>query len=197
MTRTQSTWDSGSNSPIVALVYADGAFGGHVLQSATRALRRAGHACAGLIQHDEPRPGQSRCDMLLENLQTGTRMTISEQRGPHARGCQLDPDALLRAMTEVRDGLRPSVEILVLNKFGKTEAEGGGYRPLIAEALERGMTLLIGVPVRNLEAWRAFVDGTAHEVRAETCAGLDDRALLDHLALTRAPSGRPAYAHAE
>mgnify|MGYP000985374918 CR=1 FL=1 len=177
---------SWGGSRIVALVYSEGARAARILQDASRALRRAGIPCAGLIQHDEPRPGQARCDMLLEDLQTGKRRTISEQRGPHARGCQLDPDALLSAMTGVRAGLGPGIEILVLNKFGKTESEGGGYRPLIADAVERGIGLLIGVPVRNLEAWRTFLGGEAREIMADTCDGLEGDALLDRLGLLRA-----------
>ncbi|MGK3946480.1 DUF2478 domain-containing protein, partial [Streptomyces caeruleatus] len=54
--------------------------------------------------------------------------------------------------------------LLVLNKFGKIEAEGGGMCGVMAKALERGIPVVIGVPARNLEAWRNFADEFATEL---------------------------------
>lgn len=170
---------------IIALVYSDGARAGRVLQRFADVLRRSGYVCAGLIQHDEFLPGRARCDMLLENLQTGGRVRISDDRGPHARGCRLDPDGLLSAMTEVRNALQDGADVLVLSKFGKSETEGSGFRPLIADAVEGGIALVIGVPARNIEGWHAFSGGAAREIAAETCEGMSDEALVALLKLSR------------
>lgn len=172
-----------AQAAIVALVYSDGALAGRLLQGWAHALRRAGYACAGLVQHDEPAPGRSRCDMVLENLRTGARVRISDDRGPHARGCRLDPDGLLTAMTDVRVSLHEGADVLLLSKFGKSESEGGGFRPLIADAVDRGISLVIGVPARNLASWRAFACGTAREIAAESVEDLDVAALRGLLRL--------------
>ena len=170
---------------IVALVYKDGATGGRVLQRFADALRRSGYTCAGLIQHDEWQPGRARCDMLLENLQSGGRVRISDDRGPHARGCRLDPDGLLSAMTDVRNALHDGADVLVLSKFGKSETEGSGFRPLIADAFERGIALVIGVPARNIAGWHAFAGDAAREISAEMCEGMSDEALVQLLRIAR------------
>ncbi len=62
----------------------------------------------------------------------------------------------------------------MLNKFGKTEAEGGGTRALIAAAVARGVPVLIAVPDRNLESWRAFAGELAVELRLEDLTGAAD-----------------------
>jgi len=55
----------------------------------------------------------------------------------------------------------------VLNKFGKAECEGRGLRDLIASAIDRGIPVIIGVPKRNLEAWRNFAGDFAVELKAD------------------------------
>jgi hypothetical protein len=55
-------------------------------------------------------------------------------------------------------------ELVVINKFGKQEAEGRGLRGVIAEALERGLPVLVGVNGLNLPAFLAFAGGCATEL---------------------------------
>lgn len=47
-------------------------------------------------------------------------------------------------------------EVLIVNKFGKREAEGKGLVPVIAEALDMGLPVLIGVTGLNLAAFLPF-----------------------------------------
>ena len=51
----------------------------------------------------------------------------------------------------------------MLNKFGKVEADGGGLVDPIAAAIDLGIPVIIGVPVRNLAAWRTFAGELAVE----------------------------------
>jgi hypothetical protein len=94
--------------------------------------------------------------MVLHELASGTRIQISDYRGPLARGCKLDADAFLRAAELVGRTLARA-DILILNKFGKLECEGGGLRSLIAQALDHSLPIVIFVPRRNLDSWRDFV----------------------------------------
>ncbi len=55
-------------------------------------------------------------------------------------------------------------DFVILNKFGKTEAEGGGFRDIIADVIMASVPLLIAVPWRNIESWRAFVGDACAEV---------------------------------
>ncbi len=131
---------------------------------------------AGLVQHNAPRPGRSRCDMVLEDLGSGRHVAISQDRGPEARGCMLDVSQLLTASLMVEDSLSQEPELVILNKFGKSESEGGGFRPLISTVIGSGIPLVIAVPWRNIESWRAFAGGMGQEIalegEAETVAGL-------------------------
>lgn len=151
------------SAPIVAIVYGDGARVGPVLDGIIDHLASAGRRLAGLIQRERIRAGRSRCDMLMQDLTTGETVAISQDRGESARGCRLDVDALLNAATRVRDALAGEPDLLIVNKFGKTECEGGGCRSLIVDAVEIGVPVLVAVPYGNLDSWRNFAGELAVE----------------------------------
>lgn len=118
-------------------------------------LAAAGLRLAGTVQTNPLQQGRARCDMDLRVLPDGPVLRISEERGELARGCRLDTDALEQAVVEVA-GRLDGADLLVLNKFGKHEAEGRGLVTVIAAALERGLPVLVGVNGLNLPALRAF-----------------------------------------
>jgi nucleoside-triphosphatase THEP1 len=149
---------------ITALVYADSALADQALRRVVREWEAMGHRLAGVVQRDAPRAGRNHCDMTLEELSTGVAIEISQDRGPHARGCRLDTGEMARAIHLASVALLRGADLLVLNKFGKTEAEGGGFRALIGEAVERGVPVLIAVPYRNIDPWRAFAGDLAREI---------------------------------
>ena len=93
--------------------------------------------------------------MDLVVLPDGPIVRISEDRGDLARGCTLDSGALEQTVLAVQHRL-DAAEMLIVNKFGKREAEGKGLVPVIAEALERGLPVLIGVNGLNLAAFLMF-----------------------------------------
>ncbi len=160
-----------SAAPIVAIVYGDGARVGPVLDRIVTHLVGEGCRLAGLVQRDRVRAGRSRCDMLMEDLTSGRTVAISQDRGDGARGCRLDVDALLSAVADVRTALAARPDLLVVNKFGKTECEGGGCRSLIAEAVEQGVPVLVAVPYANLDGWRNFAGDLAAEHRLDEMPG--------------------------
>jgi nucleoside-triphosphatase THEP1 len=188
-------------APIVAIIYSEGREVDPVIAGVADELRARGVRCAGFAQREVPRPGRSRCDMALEDLATGEILGISQDRGPEARGCRLDVGELLRAMERARGHLAGSPDLLVLNKFGKTEAEGGGFRSLIAEAVELEIPVLLAVSWRNIDGWRSFAADLAIEHRledlprenAERCVRLG---LLPGYLRTEARNGRMASATA-
>jgi hypothetical protein len=149
---------------ITALIYTDSDAADRLLRETALALMEAGHSLAGLVQHNQPRPGRSRCDMVLEELASGDLVPISQDRGPHARGCALDVHQLIDGMQRVRHALAMRPDLVILNKFGKTESEGGGFRPLIAEIIDAGVPLLIAVPWRNIDSWRLFAGEMSHDI---------------------------------
>lgn len=179
-----------THTPITALVYTDSDTADRALRAIAHELQDRGFRLAGLVQHNERRADRSRCNMVLEELASGEQIGIAEDRGPLARGCALDVDRLLSAMQIVQDALAEAPDLVILNKYGKTESEGAGFRPLIADIVERRLPLLIGVPWRNVENWRLFAGEMTSEYRLEDLPA-GGAALCDALGfVSRRPSGK-------
>jgi hypothetical protein len=82
--------------------------------------------------------------------------------------------------------------LLVVNRFGKQEAQGRGLVPVIAEAAGRGLPLLVRVNGLNLPAFLDFADGLAQPLPADPgaiAAWALDAVMTD--AWTTAPPGWP------
>lgn len=86
-------------TPITAIVYSDSNAIEALMRTLADHLIGQGFALAGFVQRNRPCPGRARCDMILEELSSGERFGISEDRGPHSKGCMLDVDELLKAVT--------------------------------------------------------------------------------------------------
>ena len=150
-------------APICAFVYEDGVAVQDVLVQIVARARTSGLHLAGTIQIERPRADRRKCDMMLENLATGAITKISEDRGDLASGCRLDRDAFARVEAAVRLSIEQKPALVVVNKFGKTEIEGGGLRGVIADAIMAEVPALVGVPKRNLDEWTGFAGEHANE----------------------------------
>lgn len=139
-----------------------------VLAEAADRLMRRGLKLAGVVQTNVERPQRFHCDMDLRILPDGPVIGITQDLGVNARGCRLDPGALEGAVADVSARLASGrADLLILNKFGKHEAEGRGFRPVIAEALALGLPVILGVNGLNLAAFHAFTGGIAEELPAD------------------------------
>lgn len=107
-------------------------------------LGAAGVPLAGAVQVNAG--GGTGCvgEMRLTLLGVGEERVISQQLGGGASGCRLDPGALELAVARMAEAL-PAARLVIFNKFGKQEAAGRGIRPLVAEALELGLPVLLSV----------------------------------------------------
>lgn len=155
---------------VAAIVYPDNAFPGAVFEALVLLGRGRGLALAGVLQHQVCSAPDRRCDVVLEDLTSGHRTAIFEDRGAGAAGCRLDEGALAEATARVEGNLSGGADLLVLNKFGKAECSGGGVLDLMASALDRGIPSVIGVPKGNLGAFRSF----AGEFAVELSDDMDD-----------------------
>lgn len=152
-----------SSSNILAVVYTDGLAADKFLAGWGYALRAAGFTVAGIVQLNTFERDPGKCDMVVEELFSGTLLQLSEDRGKEASGCRLDRGILAEAVGLLLTALEEKPDILVLNKFGKVEAEGEGLRDVLAKAVELGVPILVGVPFRNLDQWHLFAGEMAEE----------------------------------
>lgn len=146
--------------------------GDRLLASVAEALAARGVALAGAIQFNVAHDPEQPCHMDLRIIGAGETLRISEDRGPHARGCRLDPRGLAESVQRVEAGLSRGPSLLIVNKFGKAEAEGGGFRDAIGRALIAGIPVLTAVSTQNLPAFQNFAGGMATELPADLDAVL-------------------------
>ena len=137
-------------SQIGVVVYDDGLVRDALITRCATDLAASGYRLGGIVQSNAHRPGRRRCDMYVKDLLGGDEIKISFDRGNEARGCRLDPDAFARIDGWIERAVLEHVELLVINKFGKEEANGRGLRAVLAEALIAEIPLLIGVSTQNL-----------------------------------------------
>jgi nucleoside-triphosphatase THEP1 len=154
--------------PVAAIVYPNEAYPDTVFSALVGRCRALGLSLAGVLQHKVSEGADRRCDVMLEDLTSGHRTPLFEDRGAGAGGCRLDEAALAEATARVEGSLETTPQLLVLNKFGKVECDGGGLRDLIASAIDRGIPVVIGVPQRNLGVWREFAGEFAIELSDDT-----------------------------
>ena len=156
-----------------------------LLHDFAHALLARGLRPCGTVQINTERADAGPCDMDVLVLPDGPVVRISQDLGPGSRGCRLDPAALEEAAGAVSARLARQCDCLIVNKFGKHEADGRGFRPVIAEALDLGIPVLVGLNPLNKGAFLEFTGAIAQEISP-------DRTALSNWFGTTAATGQSA-----
>lgn len=135
-----------------------------LLYGVAQRLLQRGLRPVGTVQINTDRDHGGPCDMDVQLLPDGATIRISQDLGPHAKGCRLDPDALATAVGFVEQRLGEGADCLIVNKFGKSEADGRGFRRAIGEAMSLGIPVLVGLNQLNSQAFLDFTEGLATEI---------------------------------
>lgn len=179
---------------LLAIVYDDGIAADRMLSELGYALREKQVNVMGLVQRNTFIRDREKCDMELEELGSGEIFQLSRDRGKFAGGCRLDREAIASAAALMERRLHEGCDLLIVNKFGRSEAEGCGLRDVIAEAVTREIPTIVGVPRRNLEVWLKFAAGFS-----DLCDASEEEAMLSwignragcnvaiHLRIARSP----------
>lgn len=143
-----------------------------ILAATADALHAQGLRLAGAVQHNLDRGDGSDCDMDLRILgDAGPVIRISQNLGACAEGCRLDTGALALAIGRAQAVLAQGADLVIVNKFGKQECYGRGFREFIAQALHDGIPVLLSVPPEQLAGFHEFAGDLAEPVPAN--AALD------------------------
>jgi nucleoside-triphosphatase THEP1 len=127
-------------------------------------LRREGVRLAGAVQHNTAQKASPCSDMVIEDLATGRQLEISTPLALAGAGCRLDPSALEDVAGLAAAGLEGDVDLVLINRFGKQEMIGQGFRALIENAVARDVPLLTALNGVHRAAWDAFATGLATEL---------------------------------
>ena len=88
-----------------------------------------GARVAGLVQERADDDLCDRHDVQVRDLLSGETLPIMQDLGPEATGCAVDPAAIAEAARLLARALATNPDLLVVNRFGRLESEGGGSWP--------------------------------------------------------------------
>ncbi len=141
-----------------------------ILQGLADRLLARGARVAGVVQTNTDCGPDKPCDMDVKVLPKGPKLRISQTLGRGSRGCRLDVSVLEEAAGHVATSLEAGPDLLLINKFGKQEADGRGFRPVIADAILREIPVIVGVNGLNRERFEQFTGGIAKALPADVDA---------------------------
>jgi len=140
---------------------------GPLLREVAARLAKSGVTVAGAVQTGGGGDAQGRGVMELRVLPDNVPVRISQDLGALSQGCRLDADGLERAVAMVERSMAAEPQILIVNKFGKQEEEGRGFRPLIGTALMAGRPVLVAVGEDDLSGFLTFAETLAERLPAD------------------------------
>src|SRR5262249_11307457 len=88
----------------------------------------------GAIAADHGLPDGACSGGYLRSLANGARYPIFQDLGRGSQTCHLSGDGAVVAATAVRKDIEAGCDLVILSKFGKLEAAGGGLRDAFAAA---------------------------------------------------------------
>ena len=111
---------------------------------------------AGVVAEDHGLPDRKCRAGYLRSIVSGTLYPIFQDFGPGAEACHLKEEGALAAAAAVEKDILAGCDLVLLSKFGKLEAAGGGLREAFTAALGVDRPLLTSVSPAFEAAWRGF-----------------------------------------
>jgi hypothetical protein len=121
--------------------------------------RRAGRAVRGLLMTYPDVAAGCAGEMVLVDIDTLDEYLVSQPLGAGSNACRADAQGFARASRVLRDALAQQPDLVIVNRFGRMEAEGEGYVDELLALMSAGVPLLTVVAERHLEAWQRFSGG--------------------------------------
>lgn len=151
--------------PKLAYLVADGpGTADALLVRIAERLQARGYCLGGAVQTNDCSGPDGRCHMDLHVLPRRRAIRISQDLGPHAAGCTLDPSALETAVGLAQAELDEGADLCIVNKFGKAEAEGRGFCSFIVAALDAEVPLLMAVNGSYVSEFKTFAGDLAERI---------------------------------
>jgi hypothetical protein len=156
MAEAALSWDETGMDTLAAIVYPTGFPIDDFMAGLARLMKRRGLRLGGVVQHNGGACDDGCLSMALEDLASGRRFPISEDRGAESAGCRLDASGLAAAGGAIAAALAGELDLVIVNKFGRQEMLGQGLRQEIVAAVMAGLPVLLAVREDFVPAWREF-----------------------------------------
>jgi len=145
-------------STTAAILVADGDTAQPLLERFAQGLKDQGLRVGGLVQRSYKDAEGNLTGMELLDLESGRLLPIEQQLG-EAAACSIDPQAMAAATQVIRRAVEQRCDLVVVNKFGHLEVDGGGLADETMLAMAEERPLLITVSGKYLDRWQAFCGG--------------------------------------
>jgi hypothetical protein len=145
-----------SEPRIAAIHYTPGQSTRPALDAFIAELTRRGVVVHGLVQEATPDHGIDAID-----INTGQRIALKRPTRYELDNklCSLNLSQLAEATMILRRALDGGADVVVVERFGKTERDGGGLADDLLALMASGTPTLVTVPEDELEAWNQFSGG--------------------------------------
>lgn len=121
-------------------------------------LRRSGLRPVGVVQAGRSCQAENpRLGVVM--LPGGEAVCLVSDPEACGAGCRLDAGRLAELARRLAAAMQDGADLIIINRFGRAEAEGGGLVDLIAQALDADIPVLIAVPERRFSDWIRFSNG--------------------------------------
>jgi hypothetical protein len=156
--------------PVAVIAGADGETIQALLAAAAAECRAGGLAVAGVVAARHGLDDRTCTAGFLRDVASDASWPIYLEQSPAGTACHLDADGVEAACAALLGRVAQS-DLVVLSKFGKLEAAGGGLFPVFASARASGRPILTAVSERHRAAFEAFApDAVPLAAEASTVA---------------------------
>jgi hypothetical protein len=122
---------------------------------------------AGVIEEPAGGVDCGVCDSLvLRDTAGSTIIPITQNLGSGSSACKLDSAGLAAGCQAVVAAIEGGANVVVLSKYGKVEAEGGGLLDAFRAAADAGLPCLTGVKPSFVEYFQEYAGGYSQWIEA-------------------------------
>ena len=135
---------------LAAVVYGESQPVDALLAEFRRCVEARGGRVGGIVQ--------TPCDetIFATHIESGRQIDLMQDLGACSEGCRLDTSALAEVAGLLAQSVAAAPDLLLVSRFGRAEAEGGGFLTEIGAAAAAGTPTLVGVSAKRAGDWQAF-----------------------------------------
>ena len=141
-----------------SVVYGAGDEPDRLLLDFSEHLCRSGFRVAGIVQLG--RTGEAGNANLGAVMLPGNEVVgMAHDSGGKPCGCRLHAGWVAESASIIAATIEQGADLVIVNRFGKLEAEGRGFIDLIKQAVMADIPALIAVPEHRFTAWIRYSSG--------------------------------------